>query len=103
MPGITKSVSKTETGSRRNSSSASLPLLAVNTRSDSFSKILASGSTMPGSSSTTRMVGRACPSAGAACTRPPVASSVTFRNPVARTYYNLGAILDGEAMSYNYL
>ena len=65
MPGITRSVSSTDTGSRRRISSASAPLLATRARRDSFSKILASGSTIPGSSSTTRMVGRDCPSAAA--------------------------------------
>ena len=57
MPGIIRSVSSTETGSRRRISSASPPEPAVSTRSDSRSKIFCSESTIAGSSSTTRTVG----------------------------------------------
>src|SRR5580698_4308443 len=57
IPGIMRSVSRTETGSRRMISSASPPDPAVNTRRDSRSKIFWSESTIGGSSSTTRTVG----------------------------------------------
>ena len=57
MPGIMRSVIRTETGSRRTRSSASPPEPAVSTRSDSRSRIFCSESTIPGSSSTTRTVG----------------------------------------------
>ena len=60
MPGIIRSVSSTETGSRRMMSSASPPDPAVSTRSDSRSRIFWSESTIAGSSSTTRTVGAPC-------------------------------------------
>ena len=53
MPGISRSVSSTATGSRRRSSSAWAPLEAVITRRPSRSSTFCSESAMPGSSSTT--------------------------------------------------
>ena len=60
IPGIIRSVSSTETASRRMMSSASPPEPAVSTRSDSRSRIFCSESTIAGSSSTTRTVGVPC-------------------------------------------
>ena len=60
MPGIIRSVSSTETASRRMMSSASPPEPAVSTRSHSRSRIFCSESTIAGSSSTTRTVGAPC-------------------------------------------
>src|ERR1022692_1821763 len=57
IPGIMRSVSRTDTGSRRRISSASPPDPAVRTRNDSRSRIFWSESTIGGSSSTTSTVG----------------------------------------------
>src|SRR5258708_7273028 len=57
MPGIIRSVTSTDPGSRRISSSAAPPDPAVSTRSDSRSRIFCSESTIPGSSSTPSTVG----------------------------------------------